>query len=571
MSKMNTSNWLATNVPHLEQRQYQLEAWEALWGARERGENRALIQLATGLGKTSVAAVDVLYYRKKNPHARFLFVSHMVDISRQGQASFLRVDPSLTTNLFRRKLTDVQMTFATFQGLYQQLTNIKPNHFDYIIWDEAHHTEAETFSAVRKHFTPQFELALTATPSRADGRDILGYFGEPVYSKGLSDGIAEGWLSAVDYHIVFDDAIKRAMSEDFSLNTLHDIRGLFSHRARNETISREVLQRRHQIGLDKAKTIVFCQNIKAAEVMAQLLKGEVYHSDLPIDDRAQVLSRFRKGHLQVICTVDMFNEGIDIPDARLVVFLRSTSSRTIFEQQLGRGLRRHPGKDTVTVLDFVANVERINFVRDLGHTISQYQGSSETYSGKNKGGMRTSHTPSTNFTVSNFVFEDKSIELLERYITLKNHQHLTTAEVVAAYTQCESVQMVAKQFGVSWNAIVKHLKRAGINSQVHKARSISTEEVVAKYKELGSIKKVSQHFNIDVTTVRVRLRKVGVKVPANKKIYASPELIDAYHRLGSVTQAAKAVGMSKFMALSRFKNSGISTSKYCIPTKEAKG
>lgn len=367
MKDTSVKEWVEDNASSkIQLRDYQIEAWARLWSSRRKGRKRALIHLATGLGKTSVAGVDVLHYlRAEKPGARVLFVSHMNDISEQARETFCMVNPGFKTAFFKRKAEDVDITFATFQGLFQRLDNLDPEYYSYIIWDEAHHIEAETFSAVRNHFNPEFELGLTATPERTDGRDILNYFGKPLFNKSLADGIADGWLSPVDYHIVFDEAIKGAMKKGFEINTLREIRELFAIRTRNEVISKEVLQRRHDIGLDKAKTIVFCQNKEAAEEMSALLDGEVYHSGIDRDDRLGIMKRFRNGALQVICTVDMFNEGIDIPDARLVVFLRSTSSRTIFEQQLGRGLRRAPGKDKVTVLDFVANVERINFVREL--------------------------------------------------------------------------------------------------------------------------------------------------------------------------------------------------------------
>lgn len=545
--KLKPADWLKEHVKGIEARNYQLEAWEKLWQARASGRKRALIHLATGLGKTFVAAVDAHHYLKEeNPTGNVLFVSHMTDISFQARATFRKVSPHTTG------------TFTTFQALFAKLTTIDPCRYDYIVWDEAHHSEAETFKAVRHHFKPQFELALTATPERADGRDILNYFGAAVYSKSLADGIAEGWLSAVDYHIVFDDAIKKAMGKNFEAKTLKDIRGLFAHRARNEQIAKEVLQRRHSIGLDKAKTIVFCQNIEAAEDIAKLLNGEVYHSEIPKDDRTAIMQRFKSGHLQVICTVDMFNEGIDIPDARLVVFLRSTSSRTIFEQQLGRGLRRHPGKDTVTVLDFVANVERINFVRGLGHTISRHRGSGNEYSGYNEG-SGADRTPRQNpyFAISNFEFEDKALELLERYDAIKNTEYLTKEEVLAAYMELKNIAAVAKKFNVSWNAIRKHLRRAGITTYVLRGSATTDEAILAAYQELKSAKKTANFLQIDATTVSDRLKKLGITLPRIEKLYATPEMIAAYEQGMTLHEIAEQLGLSRWIVGNRLKNSGI--------------
>lgn len=565
----SSDKWVDKNVPQLERRDYQVEVWDKLWAYRSNGGKRALIHLATGLGKTSVAAVDVLHYLiEEQPKRKVLFVSHMRDISKQAKATFLHVNPNFTTaTIIQGQVRDVDVTFATFQGLHRHLDKIPPASYSYIIWDEAHHIEARTFKEVREHFTPKFELALTATPERADGLDILEYFGKPLYVKSLESGIADGWLSPVDYHIVFDAAVKEAMSQKFGLTTLKEIRSLFSHRVRNEQIAKEVLQRRHDIGLDKAKTIVFCQNSGSADAMASLLGGEAYHSWVKPDERVKILNRFRNSQLQVICTVDMFNEGIDIPDARLVVFLRSTSSSTIFEQQLGRGLRRAPGKNEVTVLDFVANVERINYVRDLGHTISKLRDSNQQYSGFNtsRAAQKATTYTSKYFGISHFKFDDKAVELLDSYKKLIDRQHLSTAEVVAKYNELGQVSKVAEYFDVSWGAIGKHLKRAGIiyrKPRLAAVSHISDEEIKKAYVEDGyNLKITAKRYNTSSWTIKHRLLEAGETIRnQTAKKYASPELIAAYERLNNVRAAAKELGIPPYLALKRLKNSGVDTS-----------
>jgi superfamily II DNA or RNA helicase len=371
---MSAEQWLPDNYPNIESRDYQVEAWDSLWLARANGQQRALIQLATGLGKTLVSAIDVMHYiAEENPSARILFVSHVTDISRQAKHAFQFVNKTLAD----------RCTFTTFQWLSFNPTVYAPDEFDYIIYDEAHHSEADTFKEIRNYFQPKFALALTATPGRGDGRDIMEYFGNPVYTKTLAEGIAEGWLSPVDYHLVLDDTLKKAVNDNFKVESLGELRALFKLKIRDEQIANEVKQRQEAIGLADAQTIVFCNTIENAQHIAGILGGKPYYADLHPVERTQTLKEFRDGKLRTICTVDMFNEGIDIPNARLIVFLRSTSSRTIFEQQLGRGLRRAPGKTHVTVLDFAANIERINFTRDLGHTISRLRGVEDGYSGFN--------------------------------------------------------------------------------------------------------------------------------------------------------------------------------------------
>ena len=535
----------------MEQRQYQEDIWHLLDKLRQQGQQRALIHLATGLGKTTVAAVDVQRYLKANRTSRIMFVSHMNDISSQAQHTFQRIGEFKTARYKTGQHPDpsTQVLFATFQSLYKSLDTIEADTFDYIIWDEAHHIEAETFRAVREHFSPQFELGLTATPERADGRDIFEYFGEPVYSKGLGEGIAEGWLSPVDYHIVFDETVKQGIQNGFDLQTLQQIRQLFAIRVRNEIIAKEVLQRRHTIGLDNAKTIVFCSNTEAAEDMAQILDGKAYHSRMPAERRTQLLKDFRNGALQVICTVDMFNEGIDIPDARLVVFLRSTSSRTIFEQQLGRGLRRHPGKNQVTILDFVANVERIDFVRELGHTISKHRGSGEAYSGKNRGGHGTASTnqPAFYANLSTFEFEDQTIELLRRYQEIKTREHIpvSTAEVVAAFKELRSAPKVAEKFNVSSTVIYKHLRRAGINASELRSIPVTVEQIAEAYYRLGSSNAAAAELGISSTSAQQYLKRYGYKLIPRYLERSDEEIIAAFERFNSVRAAARSLGIDR--------------------------
>jgi len=576
MTKETVAGWVKANTSNLQLRDYQLEAWLSLWQARtDDHRNRALVHLATGLGKTSVAAVDVLrYLKEENQSGRVLFVSHMNDISRQAKHTFERVNPDFTTAFFKNhKLKDVQVTFATFQSLYQSLDDIDPRRFDYIIWDEAHHIEADTFKTVRLHFLPKFQLGLTATPERSDGRDILKYFGEAIYHKSLAEGISEGWLSAVDYHIVFDQAIKEAMKKGFEAKSIREIRDLFGIKARNTVISEEVMQRRHNIGLDEAKTIVFCQNIPAAEEMAKLLGGEVYHSEIKSEERTDIFRRFKSGELQVICTVDMFNEGIDIPDARLIVFLRSTSSRTIFEQQLGRGLRRHPGKDKVTVLDFVANVERINFVRNLGHTISANRGPRGEYA---VGGSVYINNSADNvpgyFATSSFEFEYQTIEILDKYNQLKDRETLNTVDVVEKYKELGNASAVGRHFGVSANAITKHLKRAGVDTSGHFKNGVSDLEVFEAYKKYGSSLRAGKVLGMSGGTVIDRLRRggYGEYIQDQRRVkFTVEEMIQAYNEEGSLRAAAEKLGTTHWTLSNYLRKGGyIKKPKSSLPFTE---
>ena len=196
-----------------EHRAYQLEAWANIWEARQNGKKSALLHLATGLGKTSVAVFDVMKFRKEHADGdserppKVLFVCHQNNILEQAKERFAEFIPEASSQYFQTKqdkLPEADLTFGTFQSLRNELDTFPPDYFDYIIYDEAHHSQADTFSDVVEYFKPKFQLALTATPDRLDDKSITDHFGEPVYSKSLPEAMSEGWLAQVDYHIVTD-------------------------------------------------------------------------------------------------------------------------------------------------------------------------------------------------------------------------------------------------------------------------------------------------------------------------------------------------------------------------------
>lgn len=580
---MNAADWVDAHVPSIEQRLYQLEAWDALWQQRASGRTRALLHLATGLGKTSVAAVDVLHYKnEEQPGARVLFVSHMNDISKQARQTFQRVSPDFKTGVYTsgRAVTH-EVTFATFQSLVRNLDSFSPQHFQYIIYDEAHHIEATTFKQVREHFQPQFELGLSATPERADGRDITDYFGKSIYSKSLSDGLAEGWLSPVDYHIVFDKGLKKAISENFDVGSVKELRALFQVKVRDEAIAKEVAKRRRAFGLDDVKTIVFCHSIENAEHIAKLLGGKAYHADMTADTRQQTLEDFREGSLQTICTVDMFNEGIDIPDARLVVFLRSTSSRTIFEQQLGRGLRRSPGKTHVTVLDFVANIERINFVAQLGRHLRRRESSHQR---EGTTGHTRGEPELLQFSFgTSFEFDDLAVKLLDKYqqvsLSPMPAGRVTIPEVAAVtgettaliraiikrrtvedhYDMFQSRGSGAKVYGLTQEQ-AERLKAYLIEREARKPVDLQlVKELLDKGK---SVPAIARKFNVSNVSLYKRLKKAGIVRKDLRRSDVTSEIVEeAYKVHGSIKKTAKALGTSTDVVSDRLKKIGYTFSK----------
>lgn len=405
-----------------ETRDYQTDVWVALKQVRNEGKDSALIHLATGLGKTTVGVVDALdfavdFYEREGRPPKIMFAVHQTEILEQAAQRFNEFAPSLAQGTYASGSKDSgnPLTFATMQSLAQNLNSIDPEEFDYILYDEAHHTQAETYRNVVQHFKPKFKVAMTATPDRMDNEDIRELFGKEIYSKTLPDAMAAGYLVDVDYHIVFDDAVKKAMEHGFTARSLNEIRELLKNESRNEQIVAQIEAEKQRLGMEGAKTIVFCQDIEQADDMAALLGGKAYHSGVKAE-QGQVLHDFRTNQLQTITTRDMFNEGVDVPDAQLLIFLRSTSSRTVFEQQLGRGLRKHPGKDSVSVLDFVANIERLAQVKSLTDKLTEMDAAKDGNKAEreNKLLVHTEH--------ADFDFDKISLSLLEKYFEIQDRK-----------------------------------------------------------------------------------------------------------------------------------------------------
>lgn len=421
----------------IEKRDYQVECLNKIKKHRDGGAKSALINLATGLGKTFIAVQDVEQFIKDSGRVgvRVLFCAHIRDILEEAKDEFARALPNVTVD------------FKTIQSLYRNLDKIKSSKYDYIIYDEAHHGMADTHKKVIKHFKPKFKLGLTATPYRADGLDISDLFGEVVYSMSLPEGLVKGYLAGLDYQVVFDQSVREAIMKDFNPTSVVELRKLMNVTPRNEEIVKNILEEKERIGLSGVQTIVFCQSVKHAQEMAILLRGKAYYSDLSRSAKERIFNDFRMGLLETICTVDMFNEGVNIPEARLLVFLRSTSSRTVFLQQLGRGLRKIKGKDKVSVLDFAANIERLENIEQLAQgTVLEGLG----------GVLGTDNSPSR-FSNYSFVFSKHVMEVMAKLHLLTETippDYISLAEISSKYRVsrgvvgdiCRKHRLVIKKF-----------------------------------------------------------------------------------------------------------------------------
>ena len=370
LDRYDSSSVADTKVQMLyEPRGAQIEALCALEDTRAEGAKRALVQAATGVGKTYLAAFDSQKY------ARVLFVAHKEEILNQAAISFRNVRNSDDYGFFdqREKCVNKSVIFASVATLgkteYLNEHYFAEDYFDYIVIDEFHHAVNEQYRRIVDYFKPQFLLGLTATPERMDGRNIyeLCDYNVP-YEISLKDAINKGMLVPFHYYGIYDDT-------DYS--ALHIVRGKYDEKELNETyignVHRHDLIYKYYCKYGSSQALGFCCSKVHAEEMAK----EFSRRGIPSvavysnangeysEERSVALDKLKKGEIKVIFSVDMFNEGVDITSVDMVMFLRPTESPTVFLQQLGRGLRKSKGKEYLNVLDFIGNYEKAGRVRFL--------------------------------------------------------------------------------------------------------------------------------------------------------------------------------------------------------------
>jgi superfamily II DNA or RNA helicase len=355
-------------------RPYQQDAIDRLQFSIDSGRRRGLLLMATGLGKTRVAAAVIRRWLADRPRDEVLILAPGLELVDQLEASLW---PYLPKAIATHVLTGKEKpTFAggVIVSTIQSMRNVASENrarFGLVIVDEAHHAPSAKTRTALDQLAPRFLMGMTATPWRTDGADPQEIFGEPVFTASIIDGIREGYLADIDYEMLVDDLdwaqLGRHTKEEHNL-TVRDLnRYLFVPERDDEIIARikgELAQ------IANYRCIVYTRSIHHAERIAALMSSEgmpavVLHSALDRFDSANRLNRFRRKGNSILVTVDMLNEGIDIPDVNVVVFLRVTHSRSLFLQQLGRGLRLAPGKSRVRILDFVSDIRRLAAGIDL--------------------------------------------------------------------------------------------------------------------------------------------------------------------------------------------------------------
>jgi len=332
----------------------QRKALRELRRYRDTGVKKALIISATGSGKTYLAAFDARNFGAK----RLLYIVHRESILKDAKESFVKVFGAERTYGFytgNENSLEADFIFATSNMLGRHLDSFKKDEFDYIIYDEVHHVVAETGKRIFEYFEPEFILGLTATPERMDNQDIFTLFDQNVpFELRLRDAINNDLVVPFHYYGIRDQLV------DYSSKDKMTIAKNIAEQNNIEFIKSQI--EKYRKPGEKLKCIAFCTNIQSCRLMAEELYEEGYHtiSLTGINDTGVRIKAFKdlqdeNNLLEIICTVDILNEGVDIPQVNMVLFLRPTESQTVFIQQLGRGLRKYPGKEYVTVLDFIGN------------------------------------------------------------------------------------------------------------------------------------------------------------------------------------------------------------------------
>jgi len=337
----------------------QAKALEELSKLRNNNQNKALIIAATGTGKTYLSAFDVKNFDAK----RILFLVHREVILNDAYASYDNIFPNQFKTIFQgsNKETHAEITFAMVQTMYNNKTYelFDPNHFDYIIADEAHRSFSPSYRTILEYFTPKFLLGMTATPERTDGGNIFDLFNNNIALEvRLRDALREDLVLPFHYFGIKD------MTTDLShvdISKIDEVAKRLSIHKRVDFVIEKMLHYGHSG--KKRKGLGFCANKAHAQFMAEAFNAWKDYPSIALtgdsshEVRREAINRLEDVNdpLEFIFTVDIFNEGIDIPSVNLVLMLRPTESPIIFTQQLGRGLRKHYEKEFLTVLDFIGN------------------------------------------------------------------------------------------------------------------------------------------------------------------------------------------------------------------------
>lgn len=354
--------YIDDNMPNqsgavFELREHQEDALNNLAEMRKEGKTIALVQGATGSGKSAIGVLDA-----KQVGKRVLFLAHTKELVEQGADNFRKLWKEVSVGRFYENYrdTDSYVVCASIQSLIRNLDCFDPNDFGYLIIDECHHASAKSYKKILGYFRPSFTLGLTATPERADGEDLLEIFQEYANKLDIKDAVEMGVLCPVRcVRVKTNIDISDVRINGFRYNAL-DLEQKISIPDRNRLIVDTYLEY-----VNGKSTVIFCVSVKHANTIAELLrekgvKAEAVSGSTKPVVRRQILQNYNAKKIQVLCACDVLNEGWDSPITEVLFMARPTMSKTIYLQQLGRGMRIHEGKEFLMVFDFVDNANLFN-------------------------------------------------------------------------------------------------------------------------------------------------------------------------------------------------------------------
>lgn len=351
----------------IELKEHQQSALENLRKMRDDGESIALLYHATGTGKTVTAVSDA-----KRVGQRTLFLAHTKELITQARKTFDELWDGVETGLFvaEEKNFHAFTVCGSIQSVAQNLDQFRPDNFGYIIVDECHHAAADTYRKILGYFRPQFTLGLTATPYRADGEDLLKTFKNVAHKLDLKTAVESGELAPVR-------CIRIKTNVDLSSVRINGIK-YYSQ----DLESKLFVPERNRIIVDtylkyvqNKKTVIFCASVKHAQQVADLFREsgilcEAVSGTLKSSQRDRIFDHYENGDINVLCACDLLNEGWDSPHTEVLFMARPTLSKTLYLQQLGRGMRKCAGKEYLMVFDFIDNAGLFNMPYSLHRVLN---------------------------------------------------------------------------------------------------------------------------------------------------------------------------------------------------------
>ena len=341
----------------LELKEHQKQALKSLEEMRAKHETIALLYHATGTGKTVTAVTDA-----KKCGGRTLFLAHTVELVEQAAKTFKELWKTVNVGRYvdSIKQPNAYVLCGSIQSVALNLDRFKPDDFDYLIIDEAHHASADTYQKVLAYFKPKFTLGLTATPERADDKNILDIFKNTAHKLDIQTAVEIGELvpvRCIRIHTNIDLTKVRFNSVQYNIR---DLESKIFVPERNTLIADTFMEY-----CSEKRTVIFCASVKHAEQIAQLIRERganalAVSGSMKASDRKEYLAKFQKGEIKALCACDLLNEGWDCPETEVLFMARPTMSKVLYTQQLGRGMRLADGKESLIVFDFVDNASQYN-------------------------------------------------------------------------------------------------------------------------------------------------------------------------------------------------------------------